>query len=208
MDSEINRKEFLVHLLNTLPMSAAQIAARENINYSTLNKYKRLAAKGKPFFNNVGRPPLIDEIGESSILTNLQRNGDCINKVYFKGLLMQERSETYTRRFGMLETPLRPMSKATVEKYLKLFAIRLSALLGRQAEIQRRNRPRRLLVTDTVLQRNRLRRYHDFPSTSSDLSFRVQPTVTGNVLRLPVQSSGPSTPSQADIQVPPTCMIM
>ena len=141
----IVRKAELVHLVNTSPISASQVSGIENVKYSTLRKYRRLAANSKPFFEKNGRPPLIDDLSINYMLSNLQDNGDFITNIYFKGLLMQERTNTYVRRFGHQDIGLRPISKATINKYLKYFADRLSVIYERQVCVIRRNRPRRVI---------------------------------------------------------------
>jgi hypothetical protein len=103
-----------------------------------------------PSFERHGRPSILDEISLQDMLINLQLNcdNDCVEKNYFKGLMMQERSNTNSRRFGRSEVTLRPMSKATVEKYFRICLGKLSALLGREVRAGRRYRSRRALSAE------------------------------------------------------------
>ena len=150
MSTPGTRKQQLVVLVNSSPLSACQVAQLENVNYSTLRKYKRLAAMNMPSFERHGRPSILDEISLQDMLINLQLNcdNDCVEKNYFKGLMMQERSNTNSRRFGRSEVTLRPMSKATVEKYFRICLGKLSALLGREVRAGRRYRSRRALSAE------------------------------------------------------------
>jgi hypothetical protein len=158
----VARKFELVDLVNTSPISVAQIAEINNINYSTLKKYKKYAASGKALFERAGRPFLIDNISTNDILSNLDLTGDCISKTYFVGLLAQERTFTYIRRYGRSPPDtLTPLSRVTINRYFKNFIDKLTALRGRAVGIQLRNRPRRTCNSSKSNVSSRLQQSND-----------------------------------------------
>ena len=136
------RKIQIVEQVQSSALPSSQVADINNIKHSTIRKYIRYVSSGKPFYEKVGRPSLIDEISANDILTNLQLQSDRILKVYFAGLLTQERSSTYRRRFNKDINFNRPLSKVTIDKYYHHFMAMLSILRGRQVGYPRRNRPR------------------------------------------------------------------